>query len=444
MAIIMAVDVYRMAPSHKMKLTASLRAEFVALTRLAWPLLLAQITQILMGVSDTIMAGRYSYTDMAAVAVGVSITLPLLFFLQGIALALSPLVARKHGLGETLGVAKMTQSSMILTLGLSLFLLLFCFFVPALFAQLDMEDDVRTVASQYVIFVLLSAPAFALFQSLRNCCEGVSLTRPSMVIAFIGLGINIPANYAFIYGIGPIPALGGVGCAIATMLVFYISALAIFAYVKYAKNMHKYAIFAQFHAPSFDAIRSQFKLGLPIAMTIVCEVTLFAIVALLLAPLGAEVVAAHQIALNFSSLMFMFPMSIGIAVAIRVGYFSGQQAQIDAKQSVFCGFCIVMMTATLTASISILLRHPIASVYTTDIGVINLAASLLYLAALFQFSDAIQVVSANALRGYKDTTVMFILSFISYWVLGLPIGIVLGLTDWLLPAMGAAGFWIVA
>jgi MATE family multidrug resistance protein len=187
---------------------------------------------------------------------------------------------------------------------------------------------------------------------------------------------------------------------------------------------------------------TQLKIGLPIAFTIVFEVSLFGVVAVLLARFGAEVVASHQIALNFSSLMFMLPMSIGMALAIRIGYTVGKEDALNAKISVYCALVCAIVIALFTATMTVILGTKISALYTENTDVILLASSLLFLAALFQLSDGIQVVSANALRGYKDTKAMLILSFVSYWLVGLPVGVVLGLTDWLFPAMAAKGFWI--
>ena len=416
--------------------------ELKALLKLAWPLLIAQVTQTLMGVADTIMAGRFSYTDMAAVAIGHSITFPLLIFIQGITLALSPIISRYQGAGETKPVANALHQSIWLALLMSMFVLLLVPFLPFIFSLLDMEADVKQICIEYASFVLLAAPGFAVYQSLRNCCEGLSATRPTMIIMLVGLMINIPANYILINGLWGLPQLGGAGCGLATMIVFYLMALMTYFYATRAQLMRPYKLFIKVHKPNLTHIKQQFKMGIPISLTLVFEVTLFALAALLLAPLGAKVVAAHQIALNFSSLMFMLPMSLGIATAIRVGYQIGNKQNEKAKMAVNCALSVSMAIACTTATLTILANYQIASLYTDNTEVISMAASLLFFAALFQFSDGIQVVSANSLRGYKDTKAMFIISFICYWLIGLPVGVSLSLTDLLVPAMGAKGFWI--
>jgi MATE family multidrug resistance protein len=416
--------------------------EMKSLFTLAWPLLIAQVTQTLMGVSDTIMAGRYSYTDMAAVAIGFSITMPVLMFIQGVTLGLSPIISRLQGSNQTNKVANALHQCIWLSLMLSLLALLFVFVVSPLLASVEMESDVRSIAVDYIIYILLAAPGFALYQSLRNCCEGLSSTRPTMIIMFAGLLVNIPANYIFINGLFGVPQMGGAGCGIATLLVIYVMAFVTLLYMMVAKKLEKYELFTEFHWPKLDLQLTQLKIGLPIAFTIVFEVSLFGVVAVLLARFGAEVVASHQIALNFSSLMFMLPMSIGMALAIRIGYTVGKEDALNAKISVYCALVCAIVIALFTATMTVILGTKISALYTENTDVILLASSLLFLAALFQLSDGIQVVSANALRGYKDTKAMLILSFVSYWLVGLPVGVVLGLTDWLFPAMAAKGFWI--
>ncbi|MFC3095612.1 MATE family efflux transporter [Alteromonas sediminis] len=417
--------------------------EAKALAHLAWPLLIAQITQILMGVSDTIMAGHYSATDMAAVAVGFSVVNPAQFFIQGLALALPPIISRLQGAKAHHRIAYATQQLAYGLISLAVLFFLLFPFVPELIAYIPMSQELRPITAEYVQYLCFSLPGFALYQWLRNYCEGLGLTKPTMVITLIGLLINVIANYVLIYGKFGAPALGGAGCGLATAIVFYGMLLATFIYVLFSKRLIKYQLFNQFYSPKWKDIKYSFMLGLPIAMTILFEVSLFAVVALLLAPLGTTIVAAHQIALNFSSLMFMFPMSLGMAVAIRVGYRIGQKKTEAARKSVYAALIFGLAIAAFTASLTLIAKGWIVFAYTKDTEVIALATSLLVFAALFQFSDAIQVISANALRGYKDTTAMFIITFCAYWLCGLPTGVILGRTNWLTDTpMQASGFWI--
>nr|WP_205967704.1 MATE family efflux transporter [Paraglaciecola sp. 20A4] len=409
---------------------------------MAWPLLIAQVTQTLMGVSDTIMAGRFSATDMAAVAIGFSFTMPMLVFIQGLTLALPPIISRFNGAKQVDKVANASYQVMWLTLFFAVLALVLSSFLTFLFSMIDMEPELRTITVDYVRFVLYSMPAFALYQVLRNVCEGLSITKPSMIIMIIGLLVNIPANYVFIYGKFGVPAFGGAGCGIATGLVFVAMMFATWIYTLNSKKLQQYALYTRIFAPNMHDIWASLKLGLPIALTILFEVTLFTVVAILLAPFGSTIVAAHQVALNFSSLMFMLPLSLGMATSIRVSHLLGENKPLQAKMATRAALLMGLTTATLTATMTYLARVHIGELYSNNAEVINMAAGLMMLAALFQFSDAIQVVSATALRGYKDTAAMFYLSFISYWVIGMTIGCILALTDWIVPRMAPAGFWI--
>ncbi len=182
-------------------------------------------------------------------------------------------------------------------------------------------------------------------------------------------------------------------------------------------------------------------LGLPVALALFFEVTLFAVVALLVSPLGIVNVAGHQIALNFSSLMFVLPLSLGVATTIRVGYRLGQGSTEQARVAAWTAQGVGISMAALTAIFTVTFRHQIALLYNDNPEVVTLAAQLMLLAAIYQFSDSIQVIGSGILRGYKDTRSIFFITFIAYWLLGLPAGYLLALTDWLVPRMGPAGFW---
>ncbi|MBC3764404.1 MATE family efflux transporter [Neptunicella marina] len=420
----------------------SLKTEVKALLHLAWPLLIAQITQTLMGVSDTIMAGQVSASDMAAVAIASSVIFPLLFFIQGIILALPPIISRLKGANTPENIAVYTQQTAWLALFISLPISCSYSFIPELIALVPMELKLQTITAEYLQYMVLGVPFFALYQVARNYCEGLSLTRPSMVIMGIGLMVNIPANYIFIYGKLGVTPMGGAGCGIATALVFTCMMIATIVYTLVAKQLKNNQLYAHLFAPDMAKIREVLSQGIPIAMAILFEVSLFAAVALLLSPFGATVVAAHQIALNFSSLMFMVPLSLGMATTIRIGHRLGEKREDLANKAVKSAWLVGAITATCTATLSVILRYPIAELYSNESHVINMAADLMMLAAMFQFSDALQVISGCALRGYKDAKAMFYITFISYWLIGLSTGCILGLTDWIVPAMQARGFWI--
>ena len=410
--------------------------------KLSLPLFLAQFAQTAMGFVDTVMAGSVSSTDMAAVAVASSIWLPCILFGVGVLMAIIPLTAQAHGANDILNIPKTGQQGLYLSLLLSLPIGIILFNASIFMIMMDIETLLASITVRYLYAMIFAIPAFLLFQALRNYIEGLSLTKPAMVISFLGLLINIPLNWMFVYGKLGAPALGGVGCGVASAIVYWLMACTLAFYVYYTKKLRHYPLFKQFTRPDLKHLFSIFKLGLPVAIAIFFEVTIFAAVAILVAPLGAVVVASHQIAINFSTMIFMLPMSIANAVSIRVGFNLGQQSNHGAKQASNAGLAIGLGLSIFTALLTIVFREKIAELYSHNPEVIELAVTLILLSAVYQCVDAIQVVAAGALRGYKQMNAIFIRTFIAYWIVGLPLGYLLGMTNLFIEPMGASGFWV--
>ncbi|CNE90435.1 MATE family efflux transporter [Yersinia nurmii] len=416
--------------------------EVRCLLALAIPVVIASVSQTAMGVVDTIMAGSVSATDMAAVAVGTSIWLPVILFGHGLLLALTPTVAQLNGSGRRGQIAHQIRQGFWLASILSVLIMALLYHSDHVITRMHNIDPVMAEkAVGFLHAILWGAPGYLFFQVLRNQCEGLSKTKPGMVIGFLGLLVNIPINYIFIYGKFGAPALGGVGCGVATASVYWVMFLMMRWYVTKARSQQDIKLEKGFAPPDWHVMKRLSGLGLPIALALFFEVTLFAVVALLVSPLGIVPVAGHQIALNFSSLMFMLPMSLSVAATIRVGHRLGEgsvaAAQVSAYTAIAVGLCLAMVTAILT----VIFREQIALLYNKTPEVVIMASHLMLLAAIYQLSDAVQVIGSGVLRGYKDTRSIFFITFTSYWVLGLPSGYILALTDYVVPAMGPSGFW---
>jgi len=309
-------------------------------------------------------------------------------------------------------------------------------------AMHNIDPELADKAARYLRALLCGTPGYLFFQVARNQCEGLAKTKPGMVFGFIGLLVNIPVNYIFIYGHFGMPELGGVGCGVATAAVYWVMFICMLSYIKRARSMRDIRQDQPFTKPDFSLLKRLVQLGLPIALALFFEVTLFAVVALLVSPLGIVNVAGHQIALNFSSLMFVLPLSLAAAVTIRVGFRLGQGSTLEAQTAARTGLGVGVCMAVLTAIFTVSLREHIALLYNDNPEVVHLAAQLMMLAAIYQISDSIQVVGSGILRGYKDTRSIFFITFTAYWVLGLPSGYVLALTDLVVDRMGPAGFWM--
>ncbi len=419
-----------------------LKTEARLLMTLAAPILTAQLAQQSLAFTDTVMAGRVSATDLAGVAVGGSIWGPIFLFLYGVLLAITPLVAQLHGAGKTAETGPLARRGLVVALPLVLIAILLLRNAGYVFSWMQVDPQVAAIAGDYLKAISWGLPAVALFFLLRNLSEGLGLARPSMLIGLASIPVNVAGNYVFIYGKLGLPAMGGVGCGWASALSLWFMAgcmlLTIWRIRKYSMT-HFFDLAKQ---RGVEGASQLLRLGLPIGMALLVESSIFALIALFLSPLGALAVASHQITLNYSSLIFMIPLSISSAITIRVGHAIGKQrfdrARLVSKAGLLLNSSIALVTATLT----LLFAENIAAIYTRDPQVIAIAVGLLYLNALYQFSDAFQVGAAAALRGYKDARVPLLMTIIAYWVIGLPLGYSLALTDLWGAPLGAKGFWI--
>ncbi|WP_233138797.1 MATE family efflux transporter [Aggregatibacter actinomycetemcomitans] len=429
-----------------MKLTTvkEYHIEAKKLIAIALPILLAQIAQNSMGLVDTIMAGRVSAVDMAAISVGASIWLPLVLFGHGLLLALPPTISYLNGSGQRRRIAHQVRQGIWIVLFSCISLVWLIYNSDFVLQKMDMEQRLADITFGYLHAMVWGLPCYLLMVNFRCLNDGIAKTKPAMVITSLGLLINIPLNYIFIYGKLGVPAFGAVGCGIATAIVNWVMCLLMLAYCMRAKNQRDLKVFANIiERPNRRTLGKLLKLGFPIAMALCCEVALFALTSLFLSPLGADVVASHQIALNTGSFVFMLPMSLGMATTILVGQRLGEKSPEGAKQVTYSALVMGLFIAVITAFLIVILKEQIANIFVKDAEVIAMAGTLLLLAALYQFSDTIQVIIGSVLRGYKDTQAILYITLFCYWVVGMPLGYVLARTDLIVPGgIAAKGFWI--
>jgi MATE family multidrug resistance protein len=411
------------------------------LLKLGGPIMVAQLSQTAMGFVDTLMAGRVSARDLAAVALGNGIWLPVFLALSGVLMATTPMVAQHLGANRTRAAGAVFQQGFWIALCAGLLAFVSVRNCAWLLEQLNVAPELTALTQDYLRAISWGLPAILLYQLIRSFCEGFGLTRVVMKIAVLGLLLNIPLNYIFIYGKLGLPAMGGVGCGWATSIVMLAMLLAGALYLWHSQTFTATAPLSRWQRPSLAATRQFMQLGLPIGLSLLIEVSMFSLIALLLAPLGDITVAAHQITMSFTGLTFMLPLSIALAITIRTGHLAGAANYHRARHSTFTGVVLALGCALLSCSFMLLFAHNIARLYSPNPVVIALAAQLLGIAAFFQFSDSIQVAAAGALRGFKDTSMPLLLVFVAYWLVGMPAGFILGLTDLAGPALGARGFW---
>ena len=414
---------------------------------LAVPALLAQVAMISMGFVDMVMTGRVGPVDMAAVALAGSLWVPLVLFGQGLLMAITPCVAQLRGAGAVQnsehlqGVGHVMRQGLWMALAIAVPLILVVYALSFHLSEVGVEVALGVVTRHSWRAVVWVAPAYLLFVALRCGMEGMALMRPAMFAGFMGLFINIPSNYVLIFGKLGLPALGGPGTGVATAIVYWVMFLTMVMYACRHPQLRVLLAPRAWERPVWGTLKKLAGIGFPGALAMLCEVTLFAAVALLIAPLGAIQVAGHQVALNFSSLLFMVPLSIGTAATIRTGFALGRKSVEAVRVASRSSWLLACMAAVCTAGITVAWRQQIAAVYNDDPVVLALASHLLLFAATYQFTDAIQVVSVGILRGYNDTRAILGVTLVSYWVFALPVGYTLGRTHLWGEPLGPQGFW---
>ena len=419
--------------------------EAAVLLRLTGPLVLAQLSQTAMGFVDTVMAGRVSAVDLAAVAVGSSIFFPVYLFLIGLLSAVTPLVAQAHGRGDGAAVRRSVRQGMVIGLATGLLLMPVLWLMHPFMVWMGVSEAVIPLTSRFLFAISWGLPLAGLFFPLRNCGDGLGKPRLSMFAGFFGLLVNIAANYLLIYGKLGLPALGGVGCGWATS--FSILAMLVFMALLLAKSRidgtdRLFALFPEGAGVPGAFLPSFLRLGVPLGLSLFIECSIFTVIALFIANLGAEVVAAHQIALNFTSQLYMLPYSLAMALTVRIGFTIGRKRIQRLRRTIRTGLILALAGSILTCLLVLGFASEIAALYSPDPIVRGLAASLLVFAAIFQIPDAIQVNCGGILRGCKDTRVPLLLMLTAYWGIGLPMGYGLGLARLGGLEPGPQGFWI--
>ena len=427
--------------------TSAIRTEASALWRLAWPMLIGQLATVGMGVADVAMSGHASAEELAAVALGASIWSMVLVTVMGVMMAINSIVAHEFGAGRLERVPHLVRQSMWKAVGVGLVGCLAANLVTVVFDHLYLSEVVNQKASLFVHIISTGLPALAAYRALYGYSTSINQTKPVMVVALAALALNVLINWLLIYGHWGLPRMGGVGCAVATSVCMWMSLAALLLWMRHAPAYRATYPFTHWEWPHWPEIASMLRLGLPIGVTYFAEVSAFGIISLLVARYGVVQVSAHQIALNFSSVVFMVPLTFGIALVTRVGQAVGEDNPRRARFVAWVGVAMSLAAALVSAIGITLFRHQIAQAYTSDPAVQALAEQLLLLAALFQLSDATQVATSCAIRGYKVTRQPMLIQLLAFWGFSLPIGYVLGLAPqgfiWS-PAepMAAAGFWI--
>lgn len=407
---------------------------------LALPVIIGNVTGFGMNFVDTVMAGRLDNGEVALAALGTGGALwsAVLMFVLGTLMAVQPSVAQLDGAGRQIRVGEVTRQALWIAFLLAAVYCILLRSSAPLLNLFSIAEEIVPTAVGYLQALSWGAPAITVVLVLRFFSEGTGNTKPTMYIGILGVLINIPFNYVLMYGKLGFPELGAVGCGYATSMVLWLQLLLLLVYIGRGQHFKPYKLFQRLERPNWPEIRELLRVGLPIAVMIFVEGSLFVGAALFIGRLGVVPAAAHLVAINFAAMTFMVPLGIATAVTVRVGNALGRGQPRAARYAGISGLAIVLAFASLSSTIMLVFPEAIVSLYTDDPAVGSVAVQLLFLAAIFQFSDGIQVGAAGGLRGLKDTTIPMFYSVIAYWLIGMTVGYQLTFTY----ELGPRGMWI--
>jgi MATE family multidrug resistance protein len=411
---------------------------------LAWPVLIGQLAVIAFGVLDTAMSGRASAADLAAIGLGGSIYVTVYISLMGVLQALSPIAAQLYGAQRHGEIGEEVRQAAWLGLALAVLGMVILWFPAPLLRLADASPELTDKATAYLRYEALALPAalgFRIYSALNN-----ALSRPVMVtvLQLGGLALKFPLNALFLYGGLGLPAMGGPGCALASMIISWVWCIAGVLVLTRNPAYRPFRLFTRFSPPNPARIWALLRLGVPMGLTYLIEITSFTLMAIFIARMGTVVLAGHQIAANLGAVAYMVPLSLSIATSTLVAQSIGARDRLAARRMAWNGIKFAAACAVIVAAAVLLLRHDLARLYTRDATVLAIAVPLLPFIAAYQMFDALQVMAAFILRAYKIALIPTVIYALSLWGVGLGGGYLLGfghLGEFAAALRGAAGFW---
>ncbi len=415
------------------------RTELRAMIRLALPLVAGQVLLFGVNVIDTLLAGHLGPQVLSAVALGGQVWMLPLMALQGMMFVVPARVSQLMGAGKRADVGALFRQILFLAVTMGVLVLMAIrLAADAVGPLLGVAPDIAEGAAAFLRAIAWAGPPLAVFMACRGLSDGLSLTRPAMWFGLLGLLLLIPIGYALMYGAVGIAPMGAYGSGLATALVIWIQAALFVGYVATARPYRGIGWGCGRLGPDRPVLAGLLRLGVPMAVSVTMEVSMFSVAAFAIARFGAVQIAAHQIALNVAGLAFMVPLGLSGAITVRVGMALGAGDMVRARLAGLLGITLAACIQTISCALMVAMPAGIAALYTADADVQGATVSLLAFAALFQFSDAVQVAANGALRGLQDTRYPAVITLLAYWVVGMPLGLVLAFAG----HMAARGMWV--
>lgn len=406
--------------------------------KLALPISIGQLGHIMLGVTDSIMVGHVGAAQLAASSLVNGMVWLVVMIGFGLTLALTPLTAIERGKGRETECGVILRQGLIVNVLFAIIMVVILYFFFGLIAYLNQPQDVTRLAISYGRIISFSIFPFMIFGVYRQFIEGLSFMKPAMYVVLLSNLVNIFANWVFIYGNLGSPAYGLDGAGYATFISRTFMALVLLVYVLKAKILKPFNPGFHFKRIDFKVMKEIIRIGIPMGFQHFFEVGAFAFSAVMIGWMGSRELAAHQIALSLASVTFMLITGISSATTVRIGFTFGQKDIRSIRKAGFSSLFLTMIVMSVFALGFIVFRNYLPLIFMNEPDVLSITASLLIIAALFQISDGFQAVGTGMLRGIKDVKIPTFYSLLAYWIIGLPVGYLLGFTF----GYGVSGIWI--
>ena len=402
-----------------------------------WPLILNNLFNIGVNVSDTLMIGRLGATQLAALSIGSSLWIGSFLAGLGVIMALGPTVSQHYGARRLLEIGRDTRQAVWLALILSVLVILLINHLSAPLLWLGIEADVVELAQGYLRGLSIGVPGCYLYHVMRQMNEGIGRTIPIMVVMGVSLVVNVAVTWCLVFGAFGLPALGVLGSGLGNGISYWVMFALITVHVSRSPVYHAFQLWRRLEWPDIAALKRLMGLGGPIGLSLLLQAGLFTTLALLMGTLGKTYAAAHQIALNYAGLVFMVPLGLAFGTAVLVGQHIGAGNPQHARRIGITGIVLCGSVAASVGLLTFFSAHWIAHAYTSDAAVAALATSLLGISAILQTGDGTQSAAAGALRGMKDTRIPMLINGAIYWGIGFVLSWGLGIHF----GFGAYGIW---
>lgn len=406
---------------------------------LALPIVVSQLGHTMVNMADSIIVGHFAGTiQLAAVSLVNSIFMLILVLGLGISYGLTPLIAKMNGAKNYDECGKLLSSSLIINVITGILLYIFIHFgTLSIIDHIGQSPDVVAYAKPYLAYLGLSIIPLMIFQTFKQFAEGLGFTKQAMFISIWGNVLNVVLGIIFVKGMFGITPMGVTGVGLSTLIDRSLMAVVMSFYVMRSVNFHKYLQKFSWIFIDLSRFKKIVKIGAPVALQYSFEISAFSGAAILIGTIGSIPQAAHQVAINLAAVTYMMASGIASAATIKTGNNLGRSAFDDLRKSAIASYHVVLGFMTFTAVLFVLANNLLPYIYTEDTAVIQIAAQLLIIAGFFQLFDGTQVVGLGVLRGIGDVNIPTLITFVAYWIIGIPLGYILGIKL----GMGVNGIW---